>query len=252
MCDTERTCEHRYRLLDAIRGFAAVNMIVYHLLYDLCWVYSLDRGFVTHPAASAWELCISFAFILISGASINLSHNGYRRGLIVLAGALLITVLTLFFLPEELIWFGVLNFLGCAILITYALRGVLAKLPATAGAGVSLLLFALLYGVPEGTIGFFTIRFAGLPAALYGSPYLAFLGLPSKGFHSADYFPLIPWLFLYFAGFYLWRIAADRGWDRYLTRRVPALDFIGRHCFVIYLVHQPVIFGVCRLVFGYI
>ena len=241
----------RYRLIDGIRGFVAVNMIVYHILYDLFCVYSMEPGFAAHPAAAAWERWGSFTFILISGISIYFSRHGYRRGLIVLLGGAAITVLTLIFLPSEIIWFGILHFLGFAILVTFALRKVFLRIVPTVGAGISLPLFALLYGLPDGYIGFFGARIANLPAALYTSPWLAAFGLPSKGFYSADYFPILPWIFLYFCGFFLWRIIMEKGWDSFFLRRIPVFDRIGRYCFVIYMLHQPLIFGVCYIIFGH-
>ena len=190
----------RYCLIDAIRGFAVVNMIVYHLCYDLFCYYSLNRGFGDDPVVTLWERTICFTFILTAGVSMNFSRHGYRRGLTVLLGGFALTVITLIFLPSEIIWFGALGLLGCAILIAFALRKLLAKIEPTPGAGVSLLLFALLYGVPQGYIGFFGAPIAALPDTLYRSPYLAFLGLPPKSFFSADYFPLAPWLFLFLFG----------------------------------------------------
>lgn len=241
----------RYGVIDAARGFALINMVAYHLLYDLFAVYSLDPDFAFSTPAMIWSRGIGFAFIILSGVSVNFSRHGYRRGLIVLIGAAAITAATLIFVPSELIWFGVLHFLGCAILITFALRKALSKPDPRICAAASLVLFAMLYGMPRGYLGFFTARLIELPEALYASPYLAIIGLPSKGFHSADYYPLLPWIFLYFFGFFLWRIIRMKGLDKYLTRRIPVLDFIGRHSFVIYMLHQPVLFGILFLIFGH-
>ncbi|MBQ9471875.1 MAG: DUF1624 domain-containing protein, partial [Ruminococcus sp.] len=38
-----------------------------------------------------------------------------------------VTAVTYFFIPDQVIWFGVLRFLGCAMILTYALRGLLNK-----------------------------------------------------------------------------------------------------------------------------
>lgn len=249
--DAPRGSSPRYGLIDAIRGFAIVNMIVYHLLYDLFCYYSLGKGFDTQLPTVIWERCICFAFIITAGVSINFSRHGYRRGLIVLFGAVLISALTLIFVPSEMIWFGILHFLGCAILITFALQKVLEKIHPLPGAGISLFLFALLYGLPNGYIGFFGAKIAVLPAALYSNTYLAFLGLPSKGFFSADYFPMLPWIFLFFFGYFLWRVIVLKGWDGFFMKKIPVLDFIGRQSFLIYLLHQPVLFGILYLIFGH-
>ena len=243
--------QQRYGLIDAVRGFAVLNMIVYHLCYDLFSTYSLGPGFEFSPGVIAWERFICCTFFIISGMSLNFSQHGYRRGLIVSLGGFLITAVTLILVPSGVIWFGVLNCIGVCILVTFALRKALAKIPPAAGAAVSLLLFALLYGLPERYIGFFGVPVFSLPEALYGCKYLAFLGLPSKYFFSADYFPIFPWLFLYIFGFFLWRIIVVKGWDGFFRRRVPVLGFIGRHSFIIYLLHQPALLGICFIIFGH-
>ena len=245
-----RSSAPRYGLIDAVRGFAIVNMVVCHLLYDLFCVYSLNTHYAEHPAVRFWEHGIAVCFFVVSGISIRFSRHGWRRGVIVLLGACVITLLTLIFIPSELIWFGALHFLGFAILITYALKNVLEKIDPMIGAGASLVLFAILYGLPDGYLGFFGAPVVSLPASLYQNPYLAFIGLPSKGFHSADYYPLLPWIFLYLFGFFLWGIIRAKGRDGLFKRRVPVLDVIGRHSFAIYMLHQPILFGIFYLIFG--
>ena len=241
----------RYGLIDAVRGFAVLNMIVYHLCYDLFCIYSLDAAFDLRTPVIIWEHLICCTFILISGVSMNFTRSAYRRGLYALLGGFLITAVTLLLIPGEVIWFGVLSFLGCAMILTRLLQRLLDKLPPLPGAVGSFLLFAFLYDLPGGSLGFFGLRLIELPSVLYECKYLAFLGLPSKGFYSADYFPILPWLFLFLCGYFLWRFIAARGRDGAFVRRIPVLDFIGRHSFVIYLLHQPVLLGICFLIFGH-
>ena len=66
-------------------------------------------------------------------------------------------------------------------------------------------------------------------------------------FYSADYFGLPPWLFLFWRGGHLdtrrwaagaWATAAPPG------RAGLALGWMGRHSLLLYLLHQPVIYGV--------
>ena len=59
---------------------------------------------------------------------------------------------------------------------------------------------------PGVTWGFEGLRLWDLPAALYQWDALAVLGFHSPGFSSTDYFPLLPWFFLYLAGYFLWRV----------------------------------------------
>ena len=237
----ERT---RYSLLDAIRGFAVVNMIVYHLLYDILCVFGGDMSFATSTAAVIWERFICCTFILVSGISAHFTRRAYRRGIIVNLCGFLITAVTVLTIPEQAIWFGILNLIGCAMMITYALREVLDRIPPAVGAAVSALLWVVLSGLPNRNILGFE-----LPDWLYGCKYLAFIGLPSEDFFSADYFPLLPWISMYFCGYFLWSCIEAKGGQRLFLRKIPVLDFIGRHSLMIYLLHQPVIYGICWLIF---
>lgn len=239
----------RYGMIDAARAVAVINMIAYHLCYDIFCVFGVWKDFWLHPAAAFWEQCICVGFIIISGISLHFSRRGFFRGIVVLLCGAAVTAATLIFIRDQLILFGVLSFLGCAMLLTYALRKPLDRLDPLPGIIILLLLFMLCYGVPFGYIGIFKIPLIYLPEGLYKIGWLAPLGFPPEGFFSADYFPFIPWIFLYQAGYMLWRIIKAKGLDRYLYREIRPLGFIGRHSLVIYLLHQPVLYGICLLIF---
>ena len=240
----------RYGLIDTVRGAAILNMIAYHLCYDIFIVYGVWNSFIGAPWAIIWERLICGAFIIVSGMSLHFSRHPYRRGILVNLCGLLITATTLLFMPSQTIWFGILNLLGCAMILVYALRGLLGRLHPAAGLSLSAFLFAALYGVPRGYIGFFSVSLIRLPEWLYGCRYLAPLGLPSRDFISADYFPLIPWIFLFLCGYYLWALVVRTKRQELFRPRVPVLDVIGRYSLWIYLVHQPLLYGICVLIFG--
>ena len=109
------------------------------------------------------------------------------------AGAL-VTAVTLLFMPEDRVVFGVLTLLGAAMLITGLLQPLLQKIPAWAGLVVSLLLFAATYHTQDGfwQLGPWQIL---LPGAWYANLFTAFFGFFPRGFFSTDYFPLLPRLF---------------------------------------------------------
>ena len=90
-----------------------------------------------------------------------------------------------------------------------------------------------------------------LPGFLYANYFTAYLGFYPFGFFSTDYFPLIPWLFLFWAGFYLHHLAERTAQGlRPLRRSVcPPLGWLGRNSLMLYLLHQPVIYGVLTVVF---
>ena len=243
--------KQRYSLLDAIRGLAVINMIAFHLLYDIFCVFGVWPGFPLSSPVVIWERFICCTFIIVSGIAINFSRHGYRRGIIVSLCGIVITVITLIFMPEESIFYGVLTFIGAAMLVTFALRNLLGKIKPIIGAVVFFVLFALSYGIPSRYIGFFSIPTITLPNTMYQYRWLAFFGFPDGGFCSSDYFPFIPWIFLFIFGFYLWRVFEQRGWDRFFTKKIPVLDFIGRHSLIIYMIHQPILYGICYIIFNY-
>ena len=130
---------------------------------------------------------------------------------------------------------------AAAVLLSWALRPLLEKCPAGLGLAVSALLFVLTNQVPQGYLGFETLRLCALPKAWY-SPNWFWLGLPDlTKFYSADYFPLIPWLFLFWCGLFLARLWRPRA--GLAPRGLRPLALVGRHTLLVYMLHQPVLYG---------
>ena len=110
------------------------------------------------------------------------------------------------------------------------------------------MLFALTYHLDERWLGFGGLRLA-LPDAWYANYFTAFFGFLPFDFYSTDYFALLPWLVLFLAGYFL-HFCMGRARMEPLRRSVCApLGWLGRHSLGIYLLHQPVIYGVLLLLF---
>ena len=88
-----------------------------------------------------------------------------------------------------------------------------------------------------------------LPQGLYANYLTAYFGFYPVSFYSSDYFPLLPWLFLFWAGYYLHPLVGRKRMEPLRQSVCPPLGWLGRHSLVLYLLHQPVIFGVLTLVF---
>ena len=146
--------------------------------------------------ASCW------VFILLSGFCVQLGHHTLRRGAQVFGAGALVTAVTLLFMPEDRVVFGVLTLLGSAMLLTGLLEKPLRRIPPAAGFAISAVLFALTRNVSAGYLGFGSLRL-WLPQTLYVNYATAYFGFYPLWFYSTDYFALLPWLFLFWAGYFL-------------------------------------------------
>lgn len=143
----------------------------------------------------------------------------------------------------ERVIFGVLTFLGTAMLLTGVLEPLLKKVMPAVGLAVSAVLFAVCYPVGLGWVGLGGWKLM-LPQSLYANYFTAFFGFYPDWFYSADYFGLLPWLFLFWAGYYLHKAVGRRRMEPLRRPVCPALGWMGRHSLLLYLLHQPVIYGV--------
>ena len=143
----------RYALLDELRGLNLLSMIGYHACWDLIFLFGVPAGCYTSWPGWLWQQSICWVFILLSGFCLPLGRHPLRRGTTVFAAGAAVTAVTLLFMPENRVIFGVLTFLGTAMLLTGVLEPLLQKVPPAAGLAVSVVLFALCYPVSSGWVG---------------------------------------------------------------------------------------------------
>lgn len=230
----------RYETLDTIRGFALISMIFYHASWDLVYLFGADWPWYHGFAAHVWQQSICWTFILLSGYCWSLGRRRLRRGLTVFLCGALITAVTWAFMPSNLVYCGVLTLLGASALLLIPLAPALERIPAGTGLAGSFGLFLLLRDVNAGYLGFEGLRLAALPDGLYRNHLTALLGFPPAGFFSTDYFSLLPWFFLFLTGWFLFRLRPGEVRE---GRRVPLAAAMGRHSLLIYMLHQPVVYG---------
>ena len=239
----------RLHLLDTFRGFLMIHMIAYHGLWDLVNLFGVSVPWYAGTTKYLWQQWICWSFILLSGFCWSMSRSHLRRGALVFGGGVIVSAVTCILTPGSRIIFGILTCTGSCVLLMTALEKLLKKVPAGLGAAASFLLFFVTRNCSRGSLGFEGLVLAPLPEGLYRNWLTAYLGFPQSGFFSADYFPLIPWLFLFVCGYFLYRLLHDRGLEERLfgRGRVPVLGWIGRHSLLVYLLHQPALYVVCMI-----
>ncbi|MBR1554274.1 MAG: DUF1624 domain-containing protein [Oscillospiraceae bacterium] len=238
----------RCHLLDTLRGLTVINMVLFHAVWDLVYIFGMKWNWYHGQDAYLWQQGICWSFILLSGFCSGMSRHLLRRGLTVFGLGAGITLITALFMPENLILFGVLTLIGSCMLLMAGCRKFLQKIPAMLGIFVNFILFAFTKHVNSQFLGIFSHELFSLPSGLYRNYLTAYLGFPQKGFYSTDYFSLIPWLFLFLTGFFIYQASGQKILN-IKWKGISFLNFIGRHALEIYALHQPVIYGILWICF---
>lgn len=238
---------HRVSVLDTLRGLTLVSMILYHLCYNLDSIFGVPLPWYHTAGARLWQLSICGTFLLLAGACTHLTRRPVRRALRVGAAALVITLATYAAMPSELIVFGILHCMTLCLLFYAAVRRLLQKIPPKLGVLLSGMLFLLTFHVPQKYL-FFPPFAIPLPQEWYLSYWLSVIGLLSPDFYSADYFPIFPYLFLFLTGHFL-GYGLKKLPEKIREFSIAPFSFLGRHSLLVYLLHQPVLYGGMLLLF---
>lgn len=238
----------RIVLLDEIRGFAIICMVVYHFAYDLIHAQFVTIPFFDSGPMNAIRDVFAGMFMFISGISCLLSRNNLRRGVLCMGAALLVTGVSALTTPEMPIRFGILHLLGTCMILYGMLKPVLKKIKPVWGFLFCTVLFLLTWGAREGFVGVPALLEIPIPAIFYQTEVFFPFGVLAKGFVSGDYFPLFPWLFCFFAGsfFALWYRSRKIPEWAYRTH-IPFFASAGKYTLWIYLLHQPILFIILQL-----
>lgn len=218
-----------------------LNTVVFHFIWDLVYIFGKDIPLFKTVAAMFWQQFICWGFILISGISLKLGKNvknHVKNGAVLFAWGAALSAATMLLMPKSRILFGILTFLGSAALTTIALDKYLKKIPPMWGAALSFACFMLIKEINYGTVFYGKLS---LPPQLYNGMLATYIGFTQKGFYSADYFSVLPWIFLYFCGYFISPAVAVIP-DKIARIRIPVLDMAGKRSLMIYLLHQPLIF----------
>lgn len=225
--------------LDAFRGICLIGMIGVHLVYDLTVLYKI----ITWQPPDIFVFVQRWGgllFLLLSGICVTLGSHSARRGIIVFIAGLIVSGVTYgmyrfgFAGKSIIIYFGVLHCLGVCMLLWSCFR----KLPWWALA---------LFGLAFAALGLY---FRTLTVE---NPWLFPLGLTTQTFVTSDYFPILPNF-----GYFLLGSALGKTLYRRKETLLPGvnpknpilrfLQWMGRQSLWIYLLHQPILNGICMLI----
>ena len=235
----------RYRELDALRGIAVLCMITYHFFFDLAYFYGYDIEVFTgawklfaHGTGAFFLLAVGICFVISWERTIKEDRivKTLKRGMIIFAGGMIISAVTWIGAPHSFVKFGILHLIGISALLQPIFH-VLKKWNAVIG-----LLFVIL--------GISFTRKTGESLLLF--PF----GFEYPGMQSLDYYPLFPWFGVILLGMAL-------GEWFYRPVRHHALMFLGslaypswllwcgRHAFILYFIHQPVLLLLLNFILGF-
>lgn len=234
-----RSVYSRFWEIDALRGIAIILMVLFHFIYDLVFfdVLQIDvrSGLVLYIGRSA-----AILFVFLVGVSLTLSYSRnklsgsqisfkkyLKRGFHIFLWGLVFTMGSWLLFPNEVIIFGILHFIGVAIILSYPLLEY--RLPNLVGGLMILLLGKLVES--------FTVDFS----------WLVWLGFTPANFQTLDYFPLLPWFGVTMLGIFIGNslypdyqrkyeiIDLSSNWLIYV------LEIMGKKSLAIYIVHQPIL-----------
>ncbi len=240
--------KNRIALLDEFRGFCVLCMIFYHSFIFMYEQYGISFGYEAYHFFKPVQPFFSCAFMWVCGICCRLSHSNLNRGLKLLALALGLNFVSIIVLPklgfvDTEIRFGILNFLSACILLFALLEKPLSKIHPLLGATICVVLFWIFRDWTNGIISLWGDISYSLPDEVFELRWLFPFGIEYPGFYSADYFPLIPYGFVFFWGTFIGVLVRDGKVPQFAyPQRVPALDWLGKNALLVYIVHLPIVF----------
>jgi uncharacterized membrane protein len=228
----------RFELLDTARGLAVALMLFFHFCFDLNEFEYIQIDQPHHPFWLHLRHFIVNLFIAVSGASLALATRSGRikwekfllREAVLVACAALVSIGSFVIFPDSWIFFGILHFMAAASLlaIPFLRLGIL-----------NLILGILLLVISQ-----------KLAHPVFDTPALQWLGLMTHDPETKDYAPLLPWFGVMLIGVFIGGQMQQYALFQYpLQTRAWAqpLLWLGRHSLVVYMLHQPVLFGIFTL-----
>jgi uncharacterized membrane protein len=235
----------RLPLIDALRGFAVAQMIVYHFIYDLNYFRWVSLAMNRDQPWVGWRTAIVTQFLLLVGVSLVLRAQRYAqdpgglrefwlRWAQVAGAAVLVSAGSWLLFGPRYIWMGILHFIAAAL--------ILGRLASPLGS----------WNIPFGIAAIVVGRVFSDP--WFNPAPMNVIGFAVSKPRTEDYVPLFPWIGVVMIGIGLATLWQRRGFALWpalkrLNARPPApLVLLGTWALTVYLVHQPLMMGLLWLV----
>lgn len=236
--------KNRVHMLDILRGGAVLGMVLHHGLVSYEIIFSSSIDLLYTEAFYILQLLFVAVFLLVSGICTNYSSSVLKRGIIVFSAALLVSFATCIILPAIgftglNIYFGILHMFGLSMILYALLRKFFEKINPIAG----IIIFSLLF------IAYYIYYRTGPVSSSY---FLMIFGILPESIKSyGDYYPLLPYFFLFIVGTYIGKYIKRGDFPAWFyNARFAPLEICGRYSLWVYILHQPIIFGILYIVWA--
>jgi|TARA_B100002051_G_scaffold209176_1_gene200614 uncharacterized membrane protein len=221
--------------IDVIRGVSILAMITFHFAFDLMYFGFSKPNLIYQPDWRLFERIIAFSFLFIAGLSLFITHGSVinwnsfikRYGVTAICAVMISTVTYVLF-NGNMIRFGILHAISVSGLISL----LLLKLNSLFLALLAVIIFLINLLIPQ---------------PLEGDYFWQWLIYTNETPHSLDYRPVIPWIAPFILGMASYKLFKKWGLletsNNIIYRELSILSWLGRNSLIIYLIHQPILFG---------
>lgn len=245
-----KNTSQRFIEIDVLRGLAIFLMVFGHVLWDLYYFGFLPLNSSVYAALQSFVPQLFFVLVGVGlivskkkmeNKTIEEENKYYKklfvRGFRIFSIGMIFTTVSLLYMPEMPVFFGVLHCIGLSIVLSIPFL----KYRNYALCFSLLLLFA-------GVV--FAQNTIENPTLLH-----LILGIHQENVwaYTVDYFPLVPWFGITLLGIAVgdWLYCGDKRRFRMpdLSRYKPVklFQWAGQHSLAIYILHQPIIAGALTL-----